>query len=575
MITGIPASDGICIGKAIVLKANQKLDLVKIIIMDSNKEIERLHAAIKQAMDEISDIKMMSCAKFGKENSEIFEAHIMMLEDPEFYESVEAKINESSFCAEYALKETIDELYQMFKAMDNEYMQQRASDITDIGNRVMSKLTGNTENIMDTIDENCIIVANDLTPSDTATMNFEKVIGFATDIGGRTSHSAIMARTIEIPAIVGLLDATSQIKTGDNLILDGNKGLVFINPDQEKINEYIKLAEDAENTKAELLKYINIKARTIDGKDIEIGCNIGNTSDVKGALKYNADGIGLFRTEFLYMDSESMPDEEQQFISYRKVAESMGSKPVIIRTLDIGGDKNLPYLEFPHESNPFLGYRAIRMCLDKKDILKTQISAILRASAFGIIRIMLPMVSVYEEFIKAKEIIKAVKFELDQKGIAYDKKIQVGIMIETPSAALISDILAKESDFFSIGTNDLIQYTIAIDRTNEKVAHLYSHFNPSVLRLIGLVVENAHKQGIFVGICGEMGGDPKLTPVLAGLGIDELSMSAASISKVKKVICNITQNGANQLAQEVLALGSSQEIQARVEQYLERIDYNK
>ena len=427
----------------------------------------------------------------------------------------------------------------IFEAMDDDYMRERAADIKDVAGRILANLKGYSIDILTNLPENTIVVASDLTPSDTAGLDKDKVIAFLTNIGGKTSHTAIMARTLEIPSVVGLNDITTLVKNGDTVIVDGNEGFVFINPNEAKIKEYLDKKLDFENEKIELLKLKNIKTVTRSGKRVEVAGNIGNPKDVIKVIQNGGEGIGLFRTEFLYMDRDTMPTEEEQFTAYKYVAEMMKDKPVVIRTLDIGGDKKLSYLPMPEEMNPFLGYRAIRICLDRTDIFKDQLRALLRASAFGNIKIMFPMISSLDEFVKSKAHVKECMEELKAKGITFNENLEIGIMIEIPAAAIMADELAKHVDFFSIGTNDLIQYTLAADRMNEKVAYLYNPMHPAVLRLIKITIDAAHKEGKWCGMCGEMAGDETAIETLLEYGLDEFSMSASSILEAKKIILNL------------------------------------
>jgi len=532
MLRGIGASSGVAIGIARVIKKTSEVE--KVLIKDTQKEIERLEKAIELAKKEIEDLKVSSKENIGEKGAEIFEAHLMILEDVEFIGAIKEKINTEFINAEYAVKLTSDEFAQIFINMDNDYFKERAADIKDIGNRIINILLGKNNNSMSSIKESCIIVAHDITPSETAQMNKDLVLGMAANLGGKTSHAAILARTLEIPAVLGLGNITEVVKDGDLLILDGDNGLVLINPSQETISVYKEKQEKILLEKRELLKYKDVEIKNKLGRKVEIAANIGNPFEVDIALKYGAEGIGLFRTEFLYMDKTSMPTENEQFEAYKYVLEKMKDRLVIIRTLDIGGDKNLPYLNLEKEMNPFLGLRAIRLCLNKRDIFKTQLRALLRAGLYGNLGIMFPMISSLEELKEAKNILKEVERELEAEGVEYSKDYKVGIMIETPSSAIISDILAKEVDFFSIGTNDLIQYTLAVDRMNQNVSYLYNPNHPAILRLIKTVIDNAHKEGIWVGMCGEMAADVNMLNTLLEFGIDELSVSPPMILKLKK-----------------------------------------
>ncbi|WP_026477767.1 phosphoenolpyruvate--protein phosphotransferase [Alkaliphilus transvaalensis] len=562
MFRGTGASPGIAIGKAFLIE-KEEIKIEQRSIQDIDFEINRFNTALEESKKQIEMIRQ----KGSIEQKKILEAHIMILEDPELIKSVEAKIKTEKINVEAVLKEVLDMFINIFEGMDDEYMRERGADIRDVGQRLMSNLLGKEQVSLDSLVENVILVAHDITPSDTAQMNPNRVLGFLTDIGGRTSHSAIMARTMEIPAVVGLGDITDQVKTGDMLVLDGSQGKVFVNPDEEIIKAYLETQRKEQEEKEELRALIDSETITKDGKKVELGCNIGNPKDAKKASEKGAEGIGLYRTEFLYMDRDTLPNEEEQFNAYKEVLEIMGTSPVVIRTLDIGGDKELPYLKLPKEMNPFLGYRAIRICLDKKDIFKTQLRALLRASIYGNLKIMYPMISSVEEVREANDILEEVKAQLSREGIEISPSIEIGIMIEIPSAAVISDLLAKEVDFFSIGTNDLIQYTTAVDRMNEKISYLYNPFNPAVLRLIKSVIDNGHREGIWVGMCGEVAGDPRLIPILIGMGLDEFSMSAGALLAARKQIRTLSYQEGHELAQGVLKLSTAVEIEQYIENY--------
>lgn len=535
MKKGISASKGYAIGYAVV-KTKEEVVVTETKIKDVAAEKARLANAVKVSEEQLTEIKEKAEKEIGADKAAVFESHLMLLTDPEFVGAVESEIESNSMNAEMALKNTVDKYLEIFNAMDDEYMRERAADIKDVGNRLLNNLLGKKDNDLSKLQENSVIVAHDLTPSDTAQLDKSKVVSFITDIGGRTSHSAIMARTLEIPAVVGMKDITTSVKNGDTLIVDGNEGIVIVNPDEETLRKYKSLYEEFQKEKEELKKLINVKTIGKSGKAIEICGNIGKPEDVNKVIENGGDGVGLFRTEFLYMDRDSMPTEEEQFNSYKYVAEALKGKPVVIRTLDIGGDKKLSYLPLPEEMNPFLGYRAIRLCLDRKEIFKIQLRALLRAAVYGNIKIMFPMISSLSEILSAKEVLKECATELKSEGKEYNDKIEVGIMVEIPAAAVTADELAKYVDFFSIGTNDLIQYTLAADRMNEKVSYLYNPMHPAVLRLIKMTIEAAHKEGKWCGMCGEMAGDENAVPTLLSYGLDEFSMSASSILKAKKII---------------------------------------
>ncbi|MDI3481664.1 MAG: phosphoenolpyruvate-protein phosphotransferase system enzyme [Tepidanaerobacteraceae bacterium] len=569
MLKGIAASPGIEIGKAYLLKEHQVvIDTTHIPEEKINREIKKFEEAVEASKSQLEKIKQKAEKEMGREKAEIFGAHLMVLEDPVFLDEIKAKIRNDKITAENAVLQVMKTYIETFKNMEDEYLRERAADIKDVGDRIIKNILGIPIQTLSDLTEKVIIIAKDLKPSDTVQMNKEKVLAFATDMGGRTSHTAIMAKSLEIPAVVGLIDIYSKVKDGDTIIIDGNTGIVYINPDKAILKKYEKLKQDYKKYRQELKELKDLPAETLDkARRVELCANIGTPKDVKGALENGAEGIGLYRTEFLYMDRESLPSEEEQFEAYKEVAQSMAPRPVIIRTLDIGGDKKLPYLDMPNELNPFLGWRAIRMCLDRPHILKTQLRAILRASHYGNIRIMYPMISRAEEIRKANSVLEEAKQELEKEGIPYDKNLQVGIMVEIPSAAVIADILAKEVDFFSIGTNDLIQYTLAVDRMNEHVSNLYDPLHPAVLRLIKQVIDASHKAGKWTGMCGEMAGDVSSTAILLGMGLDEFSMSASSIPHVKRIIRSITYDEARQIAREALNMENIEDIKKLAESY--------
>lgn len=537
MIKGIVASKGYVIGKVFVKKEveininNSKVDHI-------NNEIEKLNSAIENTREQLEILRKKTEDEVGKEESLVFESHQMILDDPEFIDKVRDMIKENSFNAAYSVDNVKDELVMIMESIDDEYMRERAADIKDVSNRIIKNLLGVCENVEIT-HENTVVVAHDLTPSDTAQLDKSKVCAFLTNIGGRTSHSAIMARSMEIPAIVGMNNITEIVNNGDVILVNGVEGYVILNPSEKEIKEFEVLIEKYKEEKEKLKVLKDVKVYRKDNKQVEICGNIGSTNDVDQVLENGGDGVGLFRTEFLYMDRSTMPSEEEQFNSYKVVLEKMGNKPVVIRTLDIGGDKKLDYLDLGDEMNPFLGYRAIRLCLDRVDIFKVQLRALLRASVYGNLKIMFPMISSIEEFRQAKKILQLCKEELINEGIKVSDSIEIGIMVEIPSTAVSAREFAKEVDFFSIGTNDLIQYTLACDRMNEKVSYLYNPMHPSVLSLIKMTIDGAHAEGKWVGMCGEMAGDEEAIPKLLEYGLDEFSMSATSILPAKKQILDI------------------------------------
>ena len=560
MFKGTAASPGIVLGKALVLEHNE-LVIEKKSISDVDKEIERLNDAVAISKAELEKVRDKAKVELGEEEAQIFESHLLVLEDPELLGSAIDKVKSENVNADFALNEIKEMFVGMFEAMDNEYMRERAADIKDVTNRILRHLLGVKIVDLAALEDEVVLVAHDLTPSDTATMDKKKVLGFLTDIGGRTSHTAIMARTLEVAAIVGLTDATDKIKDGDFVVFNGDTGEVILNPDEETIAKYSQMKKEFEEYKKSLELLKGQASVTTDGKHVELAGNIGTPNDVEGLIKNDAEGVGLYRTEFLYMDRTDFPTEDEQYEAYKAVLEGMSGKPVVIRTLDIGGDKKLDYLQMDEEMNPFLGYRAIRLCLDRKEIFTTQLRALYRASVHGKLRIMFPMISSLEELLQAKAVCEEVKAELDTENIPYSKDVEVGMMIEVPSAAVISDVLAKHVDFFSIGTNDLIQYTCAVDRMNQKISYLYKQFNPAVLRLIKMVIENAHKEGKWAGMCGESAGDQRMIPILLGFGLDEFSMSPISILPARKLINSVSEADMKAFADKVLELGTAKEIE--------------
>lgn len=558
-ITGIAASDGVAIVPAYLL-TEPNLSFDKRIVDDIDSEIERFNQAITEAEIQISEIRRVAEENLGTEEAQVFDAHLMFLADPEFTDQIRQKIQLECVNAEEALSQVSTMFITMFKAMeDNPYMQERAADIKDVSDRVLAILLGVKIPSPATIDHEVIIVARDLTPSDTAQLNKKYVKAFVTDIGGRTSHSAIMARSLEIPAIVGTGNITKLVKDDQLMIVDALEGEIIIDPSQEQISEYQAKAKRFSDEKAEWAKLMNQKSVTKDGYQVEIAANIGTPKDLPGVKENGAEGIGLYRTEFLYMDASDFPTEEEQFEAYRTVLESMQGKSVVVRTMDIGGDKELPYLSLPNEMNPFLGYRAIRISLSRQDMFKTQLRALLRASVYGALKIMFPMIATLNEFRQAKAILEEVKVELLEANIAVSETIEVGIMVEIPAAAVLADQFAKEVDFFSIGTNDLIQYSMAADRMNEQVSYLYQPYNPSILRLIKNVIDASHKEGKWTGMCGEMAGDQTAVPILLGMGLDEFSMSASSVLKTRSLLSKITLADAQTLADRALTQASTAE----------------
>ena len=567
VLKGIAASDGIAAAKAYML-VQPDLSFTETSIDDPEAEVKRLDDALAASKKELELIKAKATENLGPEEAEVFEAHLTILADPELIGQIKDKINSDKVNAEAALKSVTDMFISMFESMtDNAYMQERAGDIRDVTKRVMSHLLGVTLPNPALINEEVVIVAHDLTPSDTAQLDRNFVKGFITDIGGRTSHSAIMSRTLEIAAVVGSGNATSEVKDGDMVIIDGIEGDAIVNPSEDQLAEYKQKAADFAAQKAEWKLLKDAKSVTADGKEVTLAANIGTPDDVVGANDNGAEAVGLFRSEFLYMNSAELPTEDEQFEAYKKAIEGMNGKQVVVRTMDIGGDKELPYLPLPEEENPFLGYRAIRISLDRQDIFRTQLRALLRASAFGRLAIMFPMIATVNEFKQAKAIFEEEKANLVAAGVKVSDDIEVGMMMEIPAAAMIADKLAKYADFFSIGTNDLIGYTMAADRGNERVSYLYQPYNPSILRLVKRIIDASHAEGKWTGMCGEMAGDQVAVPLLAGLGLDEFSMSATSILKTRSLIKTLDTTKMQELADKALDCETAEEVTALVEEY--------
>lgn len=569
MISGIPASPGIVFGKALVLKEEKiVLDTEKIKDDQIDAEVARFYAGREAAVEQLTAIKDRAFQSLGEEKAAIFEGHLMILEDEELEEEIIEYLRSHKVNAGVAASRIIDQQVEMLSEIDDEYLKERAGDIRDIGNRLIKNILGMKVVDLGEIDEEAILVAYDLTPSETAQLNLDKVLGFITDIGGRTSHTSIMARSLELPAIVGTNDVTEKVKTGDYLILDAINNAVYVNPSREDIERLKKLEAQLAEEKAELAKLKDLPALTLDGHRVDVVANIGTIRDCEGADRNGAEGVGLYRTEFLFMDREQLPSEEEQFIAYKEVVEAMNGRIVILRTMDIGGDKELPYLDLPKEMNPFLGWRAIRIALDRRQILHDQLRAVLRASAFGKLAVMFPMIISVEEIRELKSVIEVLKQELRNEGKAFDENIQIGVMVETPAAAVNARFLAKEVDFFSIGTNDLTQYTLAVDRGNEMISHLYNPLSPAVLNLIKQVIDASHAEGKWTGMCGELAGDEKATLLLLGMGLDEFSMSAISIPRIKKLIRNVNFHEAKELADSALQKPTAVEIEQLVADFL-------
>lgn len=565
MLKGIAASAGISIAKAYKLES-PKVEIVKK-EGDPAVEVEKFNAALEKTKKDIEGVKERAAKRLSEEELAVFDAHLMMAGDPEFAGQITSMIENDKVNAEYAADTVATQMITMFESMDNDYFRERAADIKDVTFRLKCNLLGLTIPDLTAIDEDSIIVAYDLTPSDTAQLN-EYVKGFATSIGGKTSHSAIMANSLEIPAVVGCGDILSQVSHGDTLVLDAVDGVVIVNPDEATVKEYEAKAKAFAEEKETLKVLVNAKSISTDGHEVELAGNIGGIKDVEGVLKNGGEGVGLFRTEFLYMDSDHFPTEDEQFEAYKAVLEGMGGKKVVVRTLDIGGDKKLKYFTFPEEMNPFLGYRAIRLCLDRTDIFRTQLRALIRASVYGKLCIMFPMIATVQEFCDAKAIYEEEKANLIKEGVAVADNIEVGMMVEIPAAAVLADQFAKYADFFSIGTNDLIQYSMAADRMSEHVSYLYQPYNPAVLRLVKMTIDGAHKEGKWAGMCGAMAGEEYAAPILLGLGLDEFSMSATQILKARKIINSLSKKEMEEVAAEALNKQTADEVLAFVKEKL-------
>ncbi|CAC9021270.1 Phosphoenolpyruvate-protein phosphotransferase of PTS system [Staphylococcus aureus] len=568
LIKGIAASDGVAIAKAYLLvepdltfDKNEK-------VTDVEGEVAKFNSAIEASKVELTKIRNNAEVQLGADKAAIFDAHLLVLDDPELIQPIQDKIKNENANAATALTDVTTQFVTIFESMDNEYMKERAADIRDVSKRVLSHILGVELPNPSMIDESVVIVGNDLTPSDTAQLNKEFVQGFATNIGGRTSHSAIMSRSLEIPAIVGTKSITQEVKQGDMIIVDGLNGDVIVNPTEDELIAYQDKRECYFANKKELQKLRDADTVTVDGVHAELAANIGTPNDLPGVIENGAQGIGLYRTEFLYMGRDQMPTEEEQFEAYKEVLEAMDGKRVVVRTLDIGGDKELSYLNLPEEMNPFLGYRAIRLCLAQQDIFRPQLRALLRASVYGKLNIMFPMVATINEFREAKAILLEEKENLKNEGHDISDDIELGIMVEIPATAALADVFAKEVDFFSIGTNDLIQYTLAADRMSERVSYLYQPYNPSILRLVKQVIEASHKEGKWTGMCGEMAGDETAIPLLLGLGLDEFSMSATSILKARRQINGLSKNEMTELANRAVDCATQEEVIELVNNYV-------
>ncbi|MCK5867060.1 MAG: phosphoenolpyruvate--protein phosphotransferase [Mycoplasmataceae bacterium] len=566
LLRGIGASSGVSFAKVFEL-AETEVKIKKTTITDIEAEKKKVEESIKDAISQIMIIKEKALENLGPEEAAVFDAHIQVASDPVMIDEIVVLIESEKINALYATSIVTTKYADMFESMEDAYMKERAADIKDVSKRIINFLAGVESTDVSSINEEVIVVAVDLTPSDTAQLNKKFVKGFITDIGGRTSHAAIMARTLEIPAVLGLNNITTKIKTGDIVAMDGDTGEIIINPTKEQIQIIKDKARTFLHEKQENLKFIGKESMTVDGHEIELAANIGSPNDIEGANANDAEGVGLFRSEFLYMDAKDWPTEDEQFESYSRVLKGMNGKRVVVRTLDIGGDKILSYFKFPEEMNPFLGYRAIRLSLDKKDIFKTQLRALLRASNHGKLAIMFPMIATIEEFLEAKGEYEKAKKSLEEDGIKYADNIEVGMMVEIPAAAILSKQFARHSDFLSIGTNDLMQYTMAADRMNEKVSYLYQPLNPSILSLINMTIKGAHAEGKWVGMCGEMAGDKNAIPLLLGMGLDEFSMSSSSILGARRQISKINYKDAQKLVIEALDMDTQKDVQKLVDNF--------
>ena len=563
---GIGASSGIAIGR-VIIHWKEQIDILREYVEEPDREIERFRTALEFAGEQVQEAYLRVLEKMGPGEADVFRGHGLMLQDPDFTGQIEDLIRDEWVNAEWAVKQVADSLIQIFDNLDTDYMKSRSDDVKNISERLIKLLLQVGGMDLSNLREEAVIAAREFTPSDMSQIDREKTLAVISEIGGKTSHGAIIARNLEIPAVFGIPHLLDEVENGDFIIVDGESGIVIINPDGDTIEKYREMKARYDCFKKSLSEIRGQKTVTLDGVEIELAANIASPRDLEEVFKNDGEAIGLYRTEFLYLENSFLPPEDVQFEAYREVVAAMEGRPVIIRTLDIGGDKNLSYLAIPEEENPFLGYRAIRLCLDRQDIFKVQLRAILRASAFGTVRLLFPMISSLEELRAAKKILGETKEELRRRQIPFDETMQTGIMVEVPSAAILSDHFAREVDYFTIGTNDLIQYTTAVDRGNEKLAHLYSQYNPAVLRLIKTVIDNGKKAGLWVGMCGESAGDPRLIPVLLGMGLSEFSMNPSSILQARWILRNLRKAELEEAAATALSLGTAEE----VEEYCENL----
>ncbi|MDQ7052999.1 MAG: phosphoenolpyruvate--protein phosphotransferase [candidate division KSB1 bacterium] len=568
---GIPVSPGVAIGKAFVLSGETvKIEIEQVPAKDVDKEIRRFEDALEKTREELKAATSTTRSRIGSENAKIFEMHNLVLDDPVLKQETIQKIRDEKLSAEYAFYTVMQKYQDQLASVKDEYFQMRSADLRDVKRRVIRNIQGDRTDFLQKLEGAAIIIARDLTPSDTVALDRHKILGFATDMGGKTSHSAIMARSFRVPAVVGLRHLTKYVKNNDRIVLDGNEGVVYVNPDRKTLQYYQKLQKKIHEINRQLTVLKSLPARTLDGREIELAANLEFTDEVETVIEFGARGIGLYRTDYLFLARTDLPTEDEQFEEYKAVVERMRPYPVIIRTLDVGGDKNPQNINIPPEANPYLGYRAIRICLERPEVFLPQLRAILRASAYGNIKILFPMISSIKELREAKMHLEKARRELRKRKVPFSDDIEVGVMIEVPSAAIIADLISREVDFLSIGTNDLVQYLLAVDRGNERIAYLYQDLHPAVLRTIRDVVQAAHRNGTWVGVCGEMGGNPLATLILLGLGIDEISVSPIVLPEIKKIIRSVSHPESERIAEKVLSMSTAEEIEKFMMRYMRR-----